>query len=325
MNTRSSYCRVLCLALALLGCENPFDARGPLEQKMAVFSILSTDQNVQFVRVEQGYMPEQFDPTSFTDVTYLTDAQVTVNLTNLPKVTSRTWVLRDTVLPRADTSRYKYPVHAFTAKFRPIRGGSYRVEIVHPRLGTVSAIVNLPNPAGATPHSSSKNIFSTPRSYSDSSSIVFILGMWAPAFICRMYVDYEVLLDGEWTTQRVEIPAGYQSSDSHDYAHVFYPGLVRTGPWFPFVTFKNELYQKALANVAYDKYLTNKIIFDRVVMQIVSVDSNLCKYLSPDVDPHSMRLDAPMYYKIDGGFGVLGGYSLDSTVFLLPEDFSFNH
>jgi hypothetical protein len=171
----------------------------------------------------------------------------------------------------------------------------------------------------------SNNILRDPRAYSDTGNIVFPVGLTGIAFLGRMLVDYEVLIDGEWTSERVEIPAGFQSSDVHDYAHVVYPKLVKPAYWRTVEVFKNELYQKTLADIAYRKYLTNKIIFDRVVFQVLQVDSSLYRYIDPNDDPRSIRLDQPTFSNVKGGLGLVGAYAVDSLVYLLPENFSFNH
>ena len=200
----------------------------------------------------------------------------------------------------------------------------YRIDIVHPRLGTVSASARVPYKPTMELGYPSNNILRDPRAYSDTGNIVFPVGLTGIAFLGRMLVDYEVLIDGEWTPERVEIPAGFQS-DVHDYTHVVYPKLVKPAYWRTVEVFKNELYQKTLADIAYRKYLTNKIIFDRVVFQVLQVDSSLYRYINPNDDPRSIRLDQPTFSNVKGGLGLVGAYAVDSLVYLLPENFSFNH
>jgi hypothetical protein len=42
-------------------------------------------------------------------------------------------------------------------------------------------------------------------------------------------------------------------------------------------------------------------------------------------DPHSIRLDEPVYSGVTGGVGVMGAYTLDSLVHILPENFAYDH
>lgn len=304
--------------LVLWSCDQSFDGRGPLDHKIVVFSILSTDRDLQFVRVEQSYMPDQYDPISYTGDTYLSGTRVSIRLG------SKTWTLRDTLLPRPDTLRYKYPIHAFVANFRGSKGSKYYLDVSHPVLGKISSSVTVPWKPTIELAYPSGNMLGSPTSYSDSGNIVFKFTT-VIAFVGRMFVDYEVLDGGEWKLGRVEIPESYKSSELHDLAYVNYPKLTKTPSYIANGTFKNDLYQRVLRDVAFNKYRLTPIIFDRVVYQVLQVDSCIYRYINPDEDPNSIRLDERVFLNINGGVGLFGAYSVDSLVFLLPETFPFNH
>lgn len=91
--------------------------------------------------------------------------------------------------------------------------------------------------------------------------------------------------------------------------------------------YKNLLYRAALTSVAYKKYDRSKVIFKWTVFQLVQVEQNLYNYYQVAHvynDPHSMRLDEPMFSSLRGGVGLVGAYTLDSLVHLLPETFAYN-
>jgi len=286
---------------------------------MVVFSILSTDRDLQFVRVEQSYMPEQYDPTSYTSETSLSGARVTIRLG------SKTWILRDTLLPRDDTLRFKYPIHAFVANFRASSGGTYFLNITHPTMGAISSSARVPFKPTIELVYPSGSILSNPTAYSDTGNIVFKFTTIEMAFIGRMFVDYETLVGTEWIPGRIEIPEKYKGSGVRDLALVDYPTLTKISSYLAVSVFKNALYQKTLNDIAYNKYPANRVVFDRVVYQVLLVDQDTYKYLNPDQDPHSIRLDEQAFFNIRGGVGIFGSYSIDSLVYLLPESFPFNH
>jgi hypothetical protein len=92
--------------------------------------------------------------------------------------------------------------------------------------------------------------------------------------------------------------------------------------------YKNDLYSKALAAITYEKYGSTKIIFNRLVFQLLQMDPRLYNYYfvaHAYNDPHSTRLDEPMYSSISGGIGFVGAYTLNSLVHILPESFDFNN
>ncbi len=75
--------------------------------------------------------------------------------------------------------------------------------------------------------------------------------------------------------------------------------------------------------IAYAKYGSTKIVFNRVVFQLLQVDQNLYGYYLTThayADPHSTRLDEPVFSGVAGGVGLIGAYTLDSLVHILPEN-----
>ena len=312
-------------AASLLACNQPFDPRGPLQRQLVVFSILSTDRDVQFVRVEQSYMPPGFDALSYSADNSLTDALVTVS------VAGTTYPLRDTTLPRSDTSRYKFPLQAYVlSPFRAAYGGSYQIRVQSPQLPLATASILVPMKPVLTIDVPSIPVVDEPSTHQEDARIFFpiALGNGTKGYIGRFFVDYVVLKGNEWVEERVEVPLRYQYYDIEDLNLVVYPGLTPTPLYSRSVgVYKNHMYSVTLVSVAYKKYLHSKIIFNRIVFQLVQVEQNLYNYYQVahmSNDPHSMRLDEPMYTNLAAGVGLVGAYTLDSLVHLLPENFAFN-
>ncbi len=138
MNSESTskiFLAALCSGLLLAsGCNQEFDPRGPLDKKMVVYSILSSDREIQFVRVQADYMPAGYDPAGYVADHAIDDA--TVRITEY----GRYYDLRDTLVWTSDTSRYKFPIHTYyLSSFTPLRGRAYQVVVRSPSHGNVSA------------------------------------------------------------------------------------------------------------------------------------------------------------------------------------------
>ncbi|HTY35812.1 MAG TPA: hypothetical protein VMH23_01810, partial [Bacteroidota bacterium] len=89
----------------------------------------------------------------------------------------------------------------------------------------------------------------------------------------------------------------------------------------------NSVYSRALIEIAYNKYGNTKIVFNRVVYQLLQADENVYAYymtMHSYDDPHSTRLDEPFISSVQGGVGLVGAYTLDSLVHILPENFVFD-
>ncbi len=315
-----------CVVGSLLACNQPFDPRGSLQRQLVVFSILSTDRDVQLVRVEQNYMPTDFDALAYTADNSVANALVTVRDGGI------TFRLRDTTLPRSDTSRFKLPLRAYVLDpWTAVYGRSYEITVQSSQFPLAFATVSLPTKPSLAIDLSSTAVVDDPEGHKEEADILFpvVLGYGTKGYIGRFYVDYVVLKGNEWVEERVEVPLRYQYFDIRDLNYALYGTLTPCLFSNRVVgAYKNELFRDALKVVAYKKYLHSKIIFNRVVFQLVQVEQNLYKYYQvahASNDPHSMRLDEPMYSNLVGGVGVVGAYTLDSLVHLLPENFAFNN
>jgi hypothetical protein len=309
----------------LLSCNQPFDPRGELDQKPVVFAVLSTDRNMQFVRVERSYMPSGYDPLADTSDKSIRNAAVTISDGGL------TMHFRDTTLPRSDTSQFKFPMRAYVVNpFTPSYGGSYRVQVETNGFGTASELVVVPTKPLLDIEASSIPIIDYPGSHEKNASILFpiVFGNTAYGYRGRMFVDYEVLKDGEWVAERVEIPTAFATSGSDDYRYLIYPQITHKALNNHAVgNHMNAVYSRTLIEVAYNKYGNTRIVFNRVVYQLLQVDQNLYSYyltMHSYDDPHSTRLDEPFFSSVQGGVGLVGAYTLDSLVHILPENFAFD-
>ncbi len=277
------------------------------------------------VRVERDYMPSDFDIPAYTVDNSIAGATVALNSG------IATYLLRDTTFPRADTSRYNSQLRGYVLNaFKPEYGKSYRISVQSKQYGSVSATVLVPSKPLLSLEASSYSVLDNPGSSPKEANIAFpiICGNDTRAFIGRLYVYYDVLKDGEWIEERAEIPVDYKYSGLADFRYVSY-GSMRPTPTNNRAvgSYKNEFYSKTLIALSYGMYFNTKIIFNRVVFQLLQVDPNLYGYyLTTHAfnDPHSIRLDEPAYSNVVRGEGVVGAYTLDSLVHALPEGFGFN-
>ncbi|HEX9829358.1 MAG TPA: DUF4249 family protein, partial [Bacteroidota bacterium] len=98
--------RIAIFAFALsvshsLGCDDTINPSAAFIPRMAVYSVLTTQSDTQFVRVYASYNPDDNNPENNPDELSVTDATVTIT------DGSTTYTFRDTTIARPDTSRYK--------------------------------------------------------------------------------------------------------------------------------------------------------------------------------------------------------------------------
>ena len=311
--------------LFLLSCNQPFDPRAPFQEQLVVFSVLSTDRNAQFVRVERNYMPPDFDPLAVVADKAIPGAQVTVT------DGIATYRLRDTTLPRLDTSRFKFPLHTFVmSPFSAQAGRTYRVTVQSPGLVSATATATVPSKSFPSMGITVSMVLDNPDGRDGNAEMLFnaVLSSSARGYVGRLYVDYDVLIGSDWVSGRTEIPLAFVDPKVPNLKYVTYPQMAaRTSTGFIALAFKNSVYAATLNSISFDRYKSNKLIFNRVVFQILQADKNLFNYFNVAHayrDAQSVRLDEPMFSNVAGGAGLVGAYALDSLVHLLPEDFAYN-
>ncbi len=318
---RASQLILCCVGFLLSGCNDNFDPRAPFQEQMVIFSVLSTDRTAQFVRVQRNYMPAEFNPLSHTANDFLSDAIVTIRESN------KVFRLRDTLLTRADTSRYKFAIKTFYAEpLTPLRGRTYQVIIQSPSQGQINATTTVPEKAVITIVPTVLQIVDRPERFIQDARIVFIvqLSRFTKGYIARLHVYYDVLKDNEWIEERAEIPIASADSSSFSLDLAQYPRMT-PAPGTPQIglVYLNGYY-KAVLNGLNSKYKSTRLIFKWATLVILQSDQNLFKYYSGAhgaEDPYSIRLDEPIFSTVEGGLGTVGAYSLDSLVNILPENF----
>ena len=322
---RSSIIRIMFWALgaSFLACNQPFDPRGPLESQFVVFSVLSTDRNVQFVRLERTYMPTGFDAQAYTSDNFVPNASVTI------QDSSSKYILRDTTFARSDTSRYKFPLRAYFARPLAINYGvTYQLTVRSPQFDEASTSIVVPARPSLSMDALTSEVLKFPSPHQDTALIAFSidLGAGAKGWIGRLYVCYKVLKEGGWVEERVEVPVYYIYPTVFN--NVAYGRLTQAGyKNRSAAVYLNIQYRKTLVQIGYEKYPNSKITFTRAVFELVQVEQNLYNYyevVHRYNDAYSARLDEPMYTNLIGGVGVVGAYTLDSLVQTLPDDFIGN-
>ena len=318
---RSILFGLVILTFLLEACQDSFDPRAALDKRMVVFSVLSTDRDVQYVRVQTDYMSPTYDPLSYTSDSFLSDALVTLRDAN------KTYSLRDTIVARADSGRYNFPLRTFYLnRFIPTRGKSYDVVVQSPTYGQAYATVVIPDKPKINVTSETIQIIDRPDRYGQGVPISFVIQLspLSKGYVGRFLLYYDVLKGSEWVEERVEIPISSADSSNYSLNVPQYPDLAVAPNTEQLGMLYRVGYYRGMLNILNEKYKNTHLIFKWATLVILQTDKNLYDYYSvthAGRDPFSIRLDEPMVSAVNGGLGMVGAYSLDSTVNILPEDF----
>ncbi|MBF8296251.1 MAG: hypothetical protein HW389_2796, partial [Bacteroidetes bacterium] len=207
-------------------------------------------------------------------------------------------------------------------------GASYQLTVRSPQFEGASTSIVVPDrPMLSMIAASVANLLS-PGSFQDNDEIAFTidLGAGAKGWIGRFYICYNVLENDRWIEDRTPVPISYIFPKV--FTTVVYGELTRAGyNNHSASVYRSDRYRKTLVQILYDKYPNSRIKFTRAFFELVQVEENLYNYYMiahGNNDPHSVRLDEPLYTNLVGGVGVVGAYTLDSLVQAYPENFTYN-
>jgi hypothetical protein len=313
------------LAAELLACDQPFSPHGSFERKLVIFSVLATNRNEQFVRVSASYDVPGFDPNENTTDPTVNDATVRIFSQG------RTYILRDTVLPRTDNERYKTPIMCYVAQPLNVSyGRAYEIQVVSPSLGTARANLTVPEQSNVDLRLDAEAYLDRPppRPPPPTPDLAITVegnfSKWAAGYVLRFFLKYEVLKDGVWVAEELEVPADLLEDSKGGIMQVRYPTVTRVKGSLYAVSFVVGAYRWARKEINV-RYFPMQVIFKQARFQMTQLDENLYRYyrtVNGFEDKGTIRLDQPDYSNIDGGAGVFGAYAVDSLLYTLRPDFA---
>jgi hypothetical protein len=328
--------------LIALGCNEPLNPAGPLDQHMFVFSIFSTDRDVQFVRVAAPYMPSDFDPAGDNSDNSVTDATVTLG-TEYEKSFNpatpwmylwerKTFQLRDTVVSSSDTNGQAFLLHVYTLNpFTPEHGKTYTLVVTSASHGGTTAQIVMPGEPVLSKPWATNEILNDALYHKPDEVIRYDveLAPTAAAYVYHLFLCYDVLKGSAWVHERYELPITSEDPSSYSLEYPRYPELTEATSLKKIsVTYKAGYLQNIIKELTKVRYVDTRLTYTYVVFQLLQTEPNLYSYyknVREYQDPRSIRLDEPPFPRLAyGAYGMVGAYTLDSLVIELPSNFNGN-
>lgn len=303
--------------LTFISCSDSFSPKAPFREQLVVYSVLSTDRDVQFVRVYRNYDVSGFDPFENQSDTPLSGAQVVVTG---PR---GSYTLKDTLLARPDTSRYKSPIAAYAGRWKVEPGQTYALTVNAPGIGSTSASVMTPGPSQQIYWTYGTDILDDPDNYKKTGYVGAYTRFWqtTKAYTYQLAIEYLVLTPAGWKTETIEVPLWA----SYDLENAGYPSLLKVYIYAG-GSYSKEVYVNTLLHVV-RVHAGSKLTFKRIVFRILQVDQNWYDYYNTVrkfQDMFSIRLDEPDFTNLSNGYGLFGAFTVDSLEHLYPPAFPYN-
>ncbi len=307
---RRTLCPTLVLAIIVTaGCSESFEPKGPYEQKLVIYSVLSNRSDSLFVRLYSSYNPSGHNPLDNSIDTNLQGAHVIV------ANDSASYVLAGVVIPRTDKSRYSTNINAYLAQPFQFQGSKTYTLTVTSSEGNASAQVI--TPGSGLVEANNGFILKAPEKYTDDISAKVRLSPVTQGYLLRLYVEFDAVVGTRTVHIRTEVPQAIRSTAESGFVYD-YPMLIRRITdrvvVYEIVYFGLDAYRAFLLD-----QLTNygEIKLTSATFVLTQVESNLYKYYNLAngfLDEFSIRSDLPDFSNITGGFGVFGAMRDDSVV-----------
>jgi hypothetical protein len=304
--------------LIFISCNHSFTPKGPFEQQLIVYSLLSDDRGLQYVRVYASYDVQGFDPFQNKTDAQISGAQVIMMGPN------GSYTFRDTVLPRSDTSHYNNPIHAYVSNFQLQPGATYKLDVTAGGTGSTSAAVTIPNKLVKL------NIYpmfdlDNPDAETKRLLYVYVSGQSTPrtkGWAGQMLLQYSVLTPSGWQDMQYEVPGdgpGFSLTNrviekSDEYGSV----------WFQR---SNVMYSQLIQAIS-ASHQDTRLKFKSIVFRVLQVEKNTYDYykiVHGFQDPYTIRFDQPDFTDLTEGLGLFGGCTIDTLVHDFPPTFGYNH
>ncbi len=314
---------VTVLAYWFSGCEEPFSPKGPFEEKLVVYSILSNKSDTQYVRLYTTYNPSGFNPLEQSTDTPVIDASVV-----LESSLSGANNLKDTTIVRWDKGRYQSDIRAYILRdYRIDQGSTFTLRISSPGRGPVEATARVPEVGSVNIENSFA--LTQPDRFLDNFVVRARLSSVALGYYVRFFVDYEIKRSGVWRAESIEVPESIEEViDCRTFRSV-YPRLARRAfrndP--ETVVFENRAYQLTLGKLWGDAG-DDSVRVRRARVELIQVEPNLYRYynvVNGFQDERSIRSDEPDYSNIKGAVGIFGAFLSQSTTYDMPPTMGFQY
>ncbi|MBM4167547.1 MAG: DUF4249 domain-containing protein [Ignavibacteria bacterium] len=313
----------IALLFPLPGCEEPFSPKGPFEESLVVYAILSNKSDTQYVRLYTTYNPSGFDPLERTTDTPVTDADVVLQSSR-----GTSGALNDTMIVRWDKSRYQSDIRAYVLNnHRVEQGSTYTLRITSPGRDPVEATARVPEIGSV----SIENSFalSQPDRFPENFVVRARLSSVALGYYVRFVIDYDIKRGGIWRSESIEVPESIADVvDCRTYRAV-YPRLTRRAfrndP--ESAVFENRAYQQTLGKLWGDAG-DDSLRVRQARVELMQVEPHLYRYynvVNGFQDERSIRSDEPDYSNIKGAVGIFGAFFSQSTIYELPPTMGFQY
>lgn len=284
-----------------ISCSEDFSPYGEFIQQYSLNCIIKIDSTRHIATFSRSYDVRDSDPNDITFDPFISGASIQLIYRD------STYTLKDTVIQRTDTSRFKFDQKAYYVDgLKPASPNQIEIRAITPDGKILSSKINL------VP---SQYITNSPAFLGVNDNMSFqwqpyIEGLW---HLPRLLIVYTKLDESPGRIYKVEVPTTFINNAP------YYPVLSRmTG-----VTFLKETIEYEMRKISENDPLKNNYKFFYLTFELLTFDEYLSSYitLAGGFDELSIRLDEINYTNIKGGYGIFGSYKKQTRNVTFDRDY----
>ncbi len=286
------------LAVFYYSCDVPLNPNAPFRQRYALIGIMRNDTSVQIITLTKSYQPaDGLNPLSNTDDPSVVGAEVNMWYRDT------LYELRDTTIPRADTSHYKGPIHFYYINnFQPQPGEYVDIEALLPNGLLLQSTTQMPDVQNYGFFSNKDDRTIPPA---DGRNYIYIEWKQLPNILYQPRVIITYYVKGSTDKREKEVPLYYENQNGNSVPIYLTQTKVNS------FSISLETINRALNEIPEGGKDKLQYSIANIDVQMIAYDENLATYYSSiqeGVDAFTVRLDQPDYSNITGGFGIFGSF-----------------
>ena len=313
---------ILLISAIVISCEDSVDPKAEFREEYVLNCIINLDTNYQVATISRTFDVSGYDPYTNTIDPFISDAVVKIYYDNL------VYTMKDTSMPRQDTSRYKTPMHFYYLNnFKPNTSRPIEVEAELSNGSVLTGNAQVYSLSGLYLSSSIAGTTIDPSLI--TNEVNFLEFVWGD------YYSKPLKADVNYSPELV-ILYSYESNGiieklEKKVARIIVHGDRDAYPIYPeantkdnSMTFSYEAFEKAMTELSDGDPHKENYKIEGVLFRLLIMDKNLAAYYSAQktfLDEFSVRVNQPDFSNVQSGLGLVGSYSIKKMKFKIKSDY----
>lgn len=296
----------IVFTLFLGGCEENFNPIGEYKKAYTMNCLLAENKSVQYLTITQTYPVNEDGSAMIPNDNSVRGAVVRMWVDDSVYFFRDTIVARSTqVAGRSDSISFYY-----LPGFTPQKGKSYEIDAVFSYGSRMNSTITIPRGIAIQMFPAP---YTLPVKYQDSWNFAWKSDEAGHLFVPSLKLEYYIRQNGSWKIRYKNMPIAVVNSNGRDEYVYALPSKNSA------VVMQRVALDKLMNDIRSEAAEAKDVYVERAILEILVCDKNLSSFYLSTVmkaDDFSINLEALDFDNVNGGLGLYGGYTYQSSGFL---------